>query len=64
MPLQTAGSELEEFDANLAEMEECRESLAIYFCEDAKSFKLEECLHIFKVFFGKYAKAIKVCGLF
>ena len=58
--LQTAGGELEDFDHDLQQMEEARESLALYFCEDSKSFKLEECLNIFKTFFLKFSKAIKV----
>ena len=57
--LAAATEDLQEFDGDLERMEETRESLALYFCEDPKSFKLEECLSVFKTFFAKFAKAIK-----
>ena len=57
--LEKAKRDLEEFDRDLEQMEETRESLALYFCEDPKSFKLEECLAVFKTFFLKFAKAVK-----
>lgn len=55
-----AQRELEELEVDRAELEQLRQELSNYFCEDDTTFKLEECLKIFNTFCEKFAKAIEV----
>ncbi len=48
-----------ELDEDLEEMEELRQELADYFCEDVSTFKLEDAIKIFHTFCEKFKKALE-----
>jgi len=55
-----AQSDMETLNVDERELEDLRLDLAVYFCEDEKTFRLDECISIFNTFCQKFIKAIDV----
>ena len=58
---QDALKEVENVEQKLKQLNQLRQDLAEYFCEDESKFKLEDLLEIFKTFCNHLHKAKEVC---
>ena len=58
--LQYARAELGGVAEDLAQLESLRLDLALYFCEDASTFKLDDCLKVISTFCDLFCKACQV----
>jgi len=61
--VQKADKELAVVDVKMNKLEQSRQELAEFFCEDAKTFRLDDCIKTFQEFFQKFHKASQVCPL-
>nr|KAG5693718.1 hypothetical protein BaRGS_002101 [Batillaria attramentaria] len=57
--LKEANVEVEELEEDLKDIEDLRQELATFFCEDQTSFKIEECFKILQTFCERFKKAIE-----
>ncbi|XP_018332237.1 formin-J [Agrilus planipennis] len=56
--LEMAEREVANLQRNMCNLENVRQKLADFFCEDVNSFKLEECFRIFHNFYTKFKQAV------
>ena len=52
--------EVLELEEDLRDIDEFRKELAVFFCEDAASFKMEDCFKTLHTFCDRFKKAIEV----
>ncbi|TKR77381.1 hypothetical protein L596_018366 [Steinernema carpocapsae] len=57
--LENASKQLISVNVDLSTIETHRQELAVYFCENEKTFRLEECFKIFATFINRFHGAIK-----
>jgi len=58
--MQTADSELKQLQLDQLELEDLRQQLAHYFCEDVATFRLDDCISTVNTFTQLFIKAVDV----
>jgi len=57
---QSAESELKQLELDQIELEELRQQLASYFCEDVVTFRLDDCISMINTFTQQFIRAVDV----